>query len=303
MEENRKIHVCFSDESNWNVGRYRSLGMVSLRMDDLDFLESELASLLRNAGVNEFQWKKIRDSRYRSAAEKMCDFAVKYGASSRLRVDVLIWDTEDSRHKVQGRDDIRNINVMYYHLFRNVFRMRWPDDSEWILYPDENTALDWITLQECLDNVRTQMDFTIQNLFNKDRSLRLWQEFGPTAIHPAVSGERPLLQLADLFAGMSVFSYLEYSGYKAWKQCNSPPSLFSFMDENEGATSSSKTSKVRFALLDHFYTECKKRRLGVGLNKSRGLRTRDPQNPLNFWMYVPQHTEDIAPLRNDPRDG
>lgn len=303
MRINRTTHVCFSDESNWNRGRYRSLGMVSLRADDLAFLEAELASLLRDADISEFKWKKLQGFRYKSAAEKMCDFAIKYGSSSRLRVDVLIWDTEDSRHKVKGRDDIQNINIMYYHLFRNVFRMRWPDDSVWKLYPDEHTALDWKTLQECLDNVRSQMDVTAPTLFNRDRSIRLWQEFGPAAIHPAISEERPLLQLADLFAGMSIFSYQEYSGYKAWQQCNSSPNLFSFMDESLGDTNSSKIAKVRFALLHQFYTECKKRRLGVGLNESQGLLTRDPRNPLNFWMYMPQHAEDKAPLRNGPRDG
>ena len=181
--------------------------------------------------------------------------------------------------------------------------MRWPDDSVWTLYPDEHTALDWKTLRECLDNVRLQMDVATPTLFDRDRSIRLWQEFGPSAIHPAISGERPLLQLADLFAGMAIFSYQEYSAYKAWQQSCFSPTLFSFMDENESDRNSSKISRVRFSLLHEFYTECKRRKLGVGLNESQGLRTRDPSNPLNFWMYMPQHPEDIAPLRNNPRSG
>ena len=184
MEVSSATHVCFSDESNWNHGRYRSLGMVSLRVDDLDFLETELASLLRNSNVREFKWTKLQGAKYQFAAEKMCDFAIKYASLTRLRVDVLMWDTEDSRHKVMGRDDTRNLNIMYYHLFRNVFRMRWPDDSVWKLYPDEHTSLDWKTLQECLDNVGTQIDLTTPNLFGHDRTLRplagVWSNRDPS---------------------------------------------------------------------------------------------------------------------------
>lgn len=301
MEEDITSHVCFSDESHWNQGRFRSLGMVSLRMNDLECLEAELDSLLSNSDVNEFKWNKVKNAKYRIAAEKMCDFAVRHASSSILRVDVLIWDTEDSRHKVRGRDDIENIGRMYFHLFRNVLRERWPDDAVWKLHPDEHTAFDWKTLQDCLGNVSTQMDFTNPTLFNESMTLELWQEFGPASVQPVASQSQRLLQLADMFAGIAVLSHQEYSRYKEWQQYNAPPSLFSLVDESVDGASFSNSLVERLTLLGRFNTECKKRRLGVSLKSCNGLSTPDPDNPLNFWIYTPQHAEDKAPIRNTTR--
>lgn len=54
-----------------------------------------------------------------------------------------MWDITDSRHDIQGRDDIANLGRMYHHLFVDILRNRWPDDARWMVHPDENSALDW----------------------------------------------------------------------------------------------------------------------------------------------------------------
>ena len=93
-------HVGFADESYWNSGRFRSLGMVTLSLDYLDALNSEARRLLDESSVQEFKWKKIDGAKERFAAEKLCRFAVDKASAGQLRVDVLIWDIEDSRHKI-----------------------------------------------------------------------------------------------------------------------------------------------------------------------------------------------------------
>jgi len=291
-------HVGFADESYWNTGRFRSLGMVTLSVACLKTLEGEAEDLLKKSDVREFKWKKLDGAKERFAAEKLCRFAVDKASAGQLRVDVLIWDIQDSRHNVPGRDDIANLERMYYHLFRNVLRARWPDNAVWRLHPDEHTALNWETVQDCLENrsVRVEKD---RSLFTGGRfRIRLRREFGIEEIQPVSSEEHPLLQLADLFAGLAVFSRDKFDDYKKSLQATSPQTVL--FDEADASSNSSRSSRERFHVLKELDHMCKENKLGVSLKSKRGLWTPDPKNPINFWIYEPQHPEDKAPQKGNP---
>ncbi len=152
-------HVGFADESNWNVGRFRSLGLVTLSVEHVDSFENDLRSLLEESDIREFKWKRLGGARERFAAEKLCKFAIEKTIEGILRIDVLIWDIEDKRHKIPKRDDIENLKRMYYHLFHNVLRVRWPDDATWRLYPEEHTALEWETTMVTILTVAGEHSF------------------------------------------------------------------------------------------------------------------------------------------------
>jgi len=288
-------HVGFADESNWNTGRFRSLGMVTLSLSHLESIEGKVQRLLNESDVREFKWRNLRGARERLAAEKLCTFAVDKASAGQLRVDVLVWDIEDSRHKIPKRDDTANLGRMYYHLFCNVLRKRWPDNAIWRLHPDEHTAMDWETLQDCLERKSVSIEMN-RSLFADNRfRFRLRREFGIEEIRPVSSGEHPLLQLADLFAGLAVFSREKYNEYKKWLRNNSGQE--SFLAEDDTSSNPSRSSRERFTVLKQFDEACKQRRLGVSLKSYNGLRTPDPQNPINFWMYEAQHREDKAPQK------
>lgn len=209
-------HVGFSDESNWNKGRFRSLGLVTCPLASLSKLEAELWNLFEESGIAEFKWKELRGMKERNAAEKMCQFAVHHACSGELRVDVLIWDIQDTRHNVPGRDDIANLQRMYYHLFRNVLRARWPNNAVWRLHPDEHTAIDWDTIKDCLVSRSEKVELAPPDLQEGSFRLRLRREFHVEEIEPTSSKDHPLLQLADLFAGMAVFSREKFEEYQKW---------------------------------------------------------------------------------------
>ena len=288
-------HVGFSDESNWNTGRFRSLGLVTVPLDALDQLEGELRRLLEESGVHEFKWRKLDSAKERFAAQKMIVFAIDKACARKLRIDVLIWDILDSRHNVPGRDDIANLQRMYYHLFRDVLLKRWPDNAVWRLHPDEHTAMDWDTVQDCLEKVADRFEVE-QSLFTQGQfRLRLRREFRLEEIRPVSSHEHPMLQLADLFAGMAVFSRNQFDAYQAWLAANSKQSRL--LEYREDAADPSRSSRERFRVLRHFDKCCKQRKLGVSLKTKGGLWTPKPENPLNFWIYEPQHSEDKAPTK------
>ena len=290
-------HVGFSDESNWNKGRLRSLGLVTAPVEHLAGLEEAAHKLLNESRVKELAWKDLDGAKERFAAKKLCKFAVERACERKLRVDVLIWDTEDSRHHVPKRDDIGNLQRMYYHLFENVLRLRWPDNAVWRLYPDINSAMNWETVRGCLEAVSTNL-VRENSLFTEGLDeLKLRKEFGIEEIQPvADSSSRPLLQLADLFAGMAVFSRENFSGYQRWLKDASPQSeLFKESGEPQKLSGS---AKERFQVINYFDNKCKERSLGVGLKSTNGLQTYKPQNPLNFWKYEPQSPKDKAPTRS-----
>lgn len=287
-------HVGFSDESNWNVGRFRSISLVTTSLVHLNELEERLKALLSESGVSEFKWTKLRGARERFAAQKMCNFAIEKACARQLRVDVLIWDIQDSRHNIVGRDDIANLQRMYYHLFRNVLRLRWPNDVVWRLYPDEHTAMDWQKVEDFLEIASARAEIESSLSEPGHFRIRLKSDFGIEEIAPARSAEHPLLQLADLFAGMAVFSREKFNAYQTWSEIQSPQSR-SWEDGSD--SNPSGRDKERFEVLKAFDEACKKRKLGVSLKKRRGLWTPKPENPLNFWMYEPQHPEDKAPVR------
>ena len=290
-------HVSFSDESHWSEGQYRSICLVSLSKDDLECLEDELSSIINRAGINEFKWTKLKSRPYASFAQEMCDFAIRSAVRGQLRIDVLIWDMTDSRHSGGQVDDARNLGIMYHHLFRNVLRMRWPHDALWTLYPDQHNQIDWETVEECLEHVSTQIDFEAPSLLNETGYVRLLQEFGLAKVCPVESHGHPLLQLADLFAGLSVFSHEKYAEYVEWQKANpAQPSLLP-LDNGSGEADFTKRSKSRFSVLQYFDSRCKSHKLGVSLKGKKGLQTHGPHNPLNFWMYEPQHPADRAPQK------
>jgi len=288
-------HVGFADESHWNTGRYRSLGLVTTAVESLDRLQGELTRLLDESGLAEFKWKKLNGAKERFAAIKMCKFAVNAACEGLLRLDLLIWDIQDSRHNVTGRDDIANLQRMYYHLSRNVLRARWPNNAVWRLHPDEHTALDWETVQDFLENRSVSVEVDRSLFTGGWFRIRLRREFGIETIQPVSSAEHPLLQLADLFAGLAVFSRDKFNDYEKWLQATSPQA--SLFDEADASSSLSRSSRERFHVLEKFDHMCKEKKLGVSLEKSRGLKTFRPQNPINFWMYEPQHPEDKAPQK------
>jgi hypothetical protein len=196
---------------------------------------------------------------------------------------------------VRGRDDVANLQRMYYHLFRNVLRARWPNDAVWRLHPDRHTALDWETVKDCLEAKSTTVEVEPHLLAGGTFRARLLREFGIEDIQPVQSEGNPLLQLADVFAGMAVFSRANFEEYQSWIASMSPE--IPMLGEAEATAGPSRASEQRFQVLKNFDDLCKGRKLGVSLRQKRGLWTPKPQNPINFWIYEPQHPEDRAPQK------
>lgn len=281
-------YVAYSDESGTGE-RFTSIASFSLRQDALPVVNSTLRQLLANSSVGEFKWLKLKDAKYRHCALKFLEAVWDCLGTAEARVDVLIWDNEDARHAIPGRDDTANFGRMFFHLQAASMKRR-PRKSEWRLLPDEKVEIDWDTVRKCLAAIGRRRQFTEAPLlgdFFADPSYSIIE------CRQVQSHEEPCIQVADLFAGIAVFSRTHYDKYEQWAESLVPnlglwkniPVDISNREEN------------RFRVLEAFNSACKKRRLGVSLRTRRCLHTPRPSNPLNFWHYEPQHELDRAPRR------
>jgi hypothetical protein len=289
-------HVAYADETQHNIGRFRGIGLISLRYGDASSVGADVQNLLRDLGISEFKWSKLNSRNDRDAACKMLGYAIKKACAGVLRADVLTWDIQDRRHMVRGRDDIANLQRMYYHLFKNVLRVRWPDGSIWQLCPDEQTSIKWREIQDFLNLASSQVEIR-HDMFSQGKfSLSLKEEFGIKQIVPCPSCKESLVQLADLFAGLAAYSRNRYDRYELWQHTHGQKrQLGLFPPEPQSSAQLSHRDHGRCHVLATFDAACKRERLGVGLKDSRGLKTYGPSNPINFWWYEPQHEEDRAP--------
>lgn len=275
-------HAAFSDESSWNSGRYRSISLITMPLRDRDALERSLQNGMAGCAAAEFKWTGRWSYAKIDAARRALDALASAVRCRRLRVDVLTWDIEDSRHAVEGRDDRLNLAIMYYHLCRNVFRLRWGSTAVWRLFPDRHSGIDWHELEEILGTgAPTSASCFADNLAQLP-------QYRVAEIRPVVAREHRLTQTCDLLAGAVAFSWEEYGEYRDWRRRQ-----ISTLFPPTTVLQHKKSHESRFQVIQHIQDKWPR---WLAMDAS-GLRTENPARPVNFWLYRPQHSRDRAPAR------
>jgi len=283
-------YCAFTDESYITAERYRSIATFSFSREFYNDVSTALCEMLQESDVTEFKWKKLESAKYRLCAEKIINYVLAELYSKEFRVDVLIWDTADSRHAIQNRDDIANFERMFYHLLKWVMKKR-EKAAGWHIRPDERLEIDWDTVNDCLHNVGRWREFLENPLFGSQ-----WSEtnFEIKTFKQVKSHEQACCQVADLFAGISVFSDKIFTKFQMWRRHAAGQSSL-FEDENNQQLTNSE--QERFPVLKRLIDLCKSQTLGVSFESHQHLSTPNPNNPINFWWYKPQHMEDKAPVK------
>ena len=288
-------HIGFSDESHWSQGRYRSVALVSARLEDMTVVERRLKGLVQESGFRELSWSKIRSAKAYFAATKVCDLIAEMARNQLLRVDALIWDTQDSRHKIAGRDDTQNLARMYYHLLSNVIAMRWPSTALWKFGVDERTDMNWKELVDCLSGQTRRERSTMQRTLSPAavRPRRI-----PSKVEQISSSEQPVVQVADLFAGLGAFSWNQREHHQQWKVTELPLSFGQqTMFNGLAQFKISRSAKYKHELLHHFASLSRPFAQMKG-HAGEGLRSYRPDSTINYWLYVPQQSYDKAPQKS-----
>lgn len=283
------MYTAFSDESYITAARYRGMCSVSLPTASLEEVERDLRGILAESKVEEFKWQKTKNAKYRLCAEKLYAYTLEKISDLDLRVDVLIWDTHDSRHRVARRDDNANYERMFFHLLKNVMKKR-ERNASWNLFPDERLGVDWDTIESCLREFGKHEIATSHPLLNE---LLLDTFYNVATFKQVDSKHSPCSQLADLFAGIAVYSKEKYDLYADWAD-DDMGTMTLFPKESKKY---SNGEHERFGLIRDFNQACKDLKMRVSLKEKRAFWTPDPSRPLNFWHYEPQHELDKAPQK------
>jgi len=289
--------VAYSDESGTFHRRYQAIAVVTGRKNLLLQLEDGLRGILNKHGVDEVKFNEIgtHSPKVEAAREFFQCVVKKFASSAKLRIDILSWDIQDSRHAIQGRDDIANLERMYYKALIHAAR-QW-NQTEWNFYPDKNSQVHWNEIAEFLN--RTRLGHPKPNfltLFEAEAVNYLLQF---RSVKPTDSQQEPLIQLADLFAGMARFTREEGEQCIQWLDSwgnKDQLSLPDFLCGEGEVDETTRTKQNRFQLIGELNALCKRHKLGVSLRDRKCLWTPNPTNPINFWNYEPQHEYDKAPI-------
>lgn len=281
--------AAYSDESSITGERFGSVCVVSLPRTLEAAVSEEVAQCLESSDVVEFKWTELSSAKKRFCAEKLVDVVLKHASPDSLRVDVVVWDNQDARHAIPGRDDAANLERMFFHLLRTSMVRR--PSANWHVFPDERLGADWTTLRDCLSSAgawQRRFDYPLLRDAHAELSFRVKE------LTPVESHKTPIVQLADLFAGMAAFSRKHEEVFRTWSAATDAQQDFFGQPEKPPL---SNRLRERFALVPQFAEKCRARKLGVSLKTKGYLCTPNPSQPLNFWHYSPQHENDRAPRR------
>lgn len=286
----KAILVAFSDESGCFNNRFQSIGIVSGQSDHLSSLRDELRSILARLKVKEVHFEKVRShTPMLSAACYYVDISIKYVVQGMVSIDVLCWDTQDSRHDIRRRDDVANLERMYFKILRNVAE-KWRQDK-WYFFPDKGSKLNWAEITSYLNNTRLNRKPILITLFDQNRTRIKFLK-----VTPRDSIAEPLVQLADLFAGIVCFSARRSNEFLEWQRDEhqrSQQSLFSDLPPIK----LSRALRNRFLLITKVYLLGKKHGLQISLPRDGYLRSFKKTAPLNIWHYHPKGSYDKAPVK------
>ena len=292
MEKMLTVLDIFTDESLGD--RFKSLCSVSLLDANLKEIQDVFRNILSKYKVSEIKFNELRTHKPKiDCAKKFIEEAINLASQKQLRIDVLIWDTQDSRHNIVGRDDKENLERMYYHLLRTVieawkiFKFNW--------YPDEQSEYDYKKIAEFISSTKYPRKDppNLLKLFEEERI-----QFVIKKLEVQKSHHQPLIQLADLFAGFGCFSREQADKFYEWKCRNEAENNLRLFTTNiDNLDEENKTIINRFKLITNIAKECKGKGISVSIDSNNYLKSFKKELHINFWHYESQGEYDKAPTK------
>ncbi len=272
-------HLAFADEAYRNQARYRSVACVSMPVG-LYKANSEAIRASRTID-RELKWSKINGHDRLRDIEAVFAHVVELSVRKEIRVDVLRWDTADSRHDIRHRDDDANQNNMYRMLFCDVFGKRWGgSEQHWALFVDEQ-------------GLRSPEFMEMDLQFNRNLQ---------ATVREILSDHELFVQVADIFAGIGAFSWRKYEEFQIWQQQPRQTGQMTLLGAgfSPPADCSTGVDKYRFQLLQTVNNLFKNNKMYVSLKSGHGFQTMRldlAHCNINFWPYKPQGEYDKAPTK------
>jgi len=254
-------------------------------------LNSRLQEILDEHNVSEIKFHKVKGFKYSTVATEFIDIGLAEIAKNKIKANVIVWDKQDSRHAVTNRCDIENLKRMYYHNLKNI-KLHWRINTTWGFYPDEFSAIKWGSIIKHIENTRFDKSRrTEENLFAEIYNFNFPQYKGYKELD---SKMYPLLQLADLFAGVVRTSRDKSKEFKYYlEKKKNQYSLFPIQNEVEIPNN----LKPKLKVLDSFKKTSGAYKLGVNFSDEEYFKTFNMSKGIFIQHYEPQGLYDKAPTK------
>ena len=72
-----------------------------------------------NLTPKRFKWNKFNSMGKVNALEEFLNYLFRLMFDNLVFIHTITWDIKDSRHDILGRDDTKNLSLMYYKLIKN----------------------------------------------------------------------------------------------------------------------------------------------------------------------------------------
>lgn len=273
----------YSDESGINVGdRYTSVSVVSGEARVLNCLRDKLNEKLREKEVKEVKFFKIKG--YRSPVTQAAINFIKctvddFAVYNKVRVDTITMDNEYSEGDDDDCGNKPELERMYYCVLAHIVRM-WRY-TKWGFYADRNSKVNWSKIVSYLN--MTRMQKRVEKPLLIELMLGENSRFQFSEVEQLDSVEEPLVQLADLFAGMAHFSHEDNVNCAEWVKRWKNEKQGELIPSKVG--SSSNITECRCRVIAELYFLCRRHGLHVSMRRKNHLNTRSPVSPINFWDY------------------
>ena len=282
---NNKTYQAYSDESAINpTDRFVSVSVVSGEATILNNLRDYLAEIINNEKVKEVHFGEITGSQrpVTKAAKSFINKVINDFASSRkIRIDTLTIENGYYFNIFPNNTKEEEIEHMYHILLSHIGR-QW-NNEKWSFYPDSNSHVNWENIISFINNTKL-----IKN--RKKPLLVKIMENNPSftfnEIIQLISLDEPLVQLADLFAGLARFSHEEQvdcSNIVINKKGAWQGKLKIGVEYRTDIVP--KQKQCRYELIKELYDVCHKHGLYVSIRERKHLWTRKNNYPVNFWDY------------------
>lgn len=283
-----KIFQAYSDESGINIeDPYTSVSIISGEEKELNCLRDRLSQDISDKRINEVKFVKItrHKSTITQTARTFINVAINdFAIFKKIRIDTITMDNQYLFSTFPDYNVEQKLEHMYYCLLSHIVR-QW-NNVKWNFYPDVNSKVNWNKIVLFLNKTRLSKKIDkgpllLELMFNENPLF----QFGE--VKQLTSIKEPLIQLADIFAGIARFSHEENVDCTKWgvKQKNWQQSEME-VGEDIRISSISLTQECRYSLIWELYNLCGKHRLWVSVKTKKHLWTRKNNSPINFWDYL-----------------
>lgn len=256
----------FSDESNYSNGDYKSIALIGIHENIIWEFENKLIKILSKYDISShsFKWKNIRSKNKANALKELLDYMFPLMEEELIKIEVLIWNIYDKRHNIVGRNDSENLSYMYNKIIKDFAERNLNENDIMYLFPDQNSAVNWKELEEILYN---------QKIYSEEHipMLEMVLERKKVIIKESSTEKEPIIQIADIFAGMGRSSFEDYNIYEHW--LTPQQTLFKEIKKP------TNRQKYRFPIYKIVDEWAKKNKMQISLKSKRGFFSHNPNTP------------------------